>query len=132
VAGGFPAGQRTPSLVSGFRGVEVRTEQQAWKIVFAYARRRDIEGTWRFSKSELGFECPRVRNAERCRKLLMMAAVAYAFLLTLMCEDQRPLRTWLLDHYCHRRGAKARTAHLPLSRVRLALSRRLPTLTSAL
>jgi hypothetical protein len=71
----------------------------------------------------LGFEGPRVRNAECCRKLLMMAALAYAFLLTLMREEQRPLRTWLLDHYCHRRGSKARTAHLPLYRVRLALSR---------
>lgn len=40
-----------------------------------------------------------------------------------MREEQRPLRTWLLDHYCHRRGSKARTAHLPLYRVRLALSR---------
>jgi hypothetical protein len=29
---------------------EVRTEQQAWKIVFAYARRWDIEGTWRESQ----------------------------------------------------------------------------------
>jgi len=102
---------------------QVRTEQQAWKIVFAYARRWDIEGTWRFSKSELGFECPRVRDSECCRKLLMMAALAYAFLLTLMSEEQRPLRTWLLDHLCHRRGHKARTAHLPLYRLRLALSR---------
>jgi hypothetical protein len=74
-------------------------------------------------KSELGFECPRVRKAESCRKLLMMAALAYAFLLTLMSEEQRPLRTWLLEHFCHRRGHKARTAHLPLYRVRLALSR---------
>jgi hypothetical protein len=64
-----------------------------------------------------------VRDAEACRKLLMMAALAYAFLLTLMSAEQRPLRTWLLDHYCHRRGNKARTAHLPLYRLRLALSR---------
>jgi hypothetical protein len=81
-------------------------------------------------KSELGFECPRVRDAECCRKLLMMATLAYAFLLTLMSEVQRPLRIWLLEHYCHRRGHQARTVHLPLSRLRLALSRRLPTLAS--
>ena len=64
-----------------------------------------------------------MRDPEACRKLLMMAALAYAFLLTLMSEEQRPLRTWLLDHFCHRRGTKARTAHLPLYRLRLALSR---------
>ncbi len=102
---------------------EVRSEQQAWKIVFAYARRWDIEGTWRFSKSELGFECPRLRTWECCRKLLMMATLAYAFLLLLMGEEQRRLRIWLLDHYCHRTGKKARTAHLPLYRLRVALSR---------
>jgi hypothetical protein len=53
----------------------------------------------------------------------MMAALAYAFLLTLMSEEQRPLRIWLLNHYCHRRGHKARLVHLPLYRLRLALSR---------
>ena len=46
---------------------EVHTPEQAWKIVFAYARRWDIEATWRFSKSELGFECPRLRDWENCR-----------------------------------------------------------------
>ncbi len=101
----------------------VETEQQAWRIVFAYVRRWDIEGTWRFSKSELGFECPRLRTWECCRKLLMMATLAYAFLLTLAREEMRGLRTWLLLHYCHRTGTKARRARLPLYRLRLAISR---------
>jgi hypothetical protein len=101
----------------------VSTPEQAFRIVFAYARRWDIEGTWRFSKSELGFECPRLRDWEHCRKLLLMATLAYAFLLTLMQEQARPLRTWLLRHFCHRTGKKARQASLPLYRLRLALSR---------
>jgi hypothetical protein len=101
----------------------VRTEQQAWRIVFAYVRRWDIEGTWRFSKSELGFECPRLRTWECCRTLLLMATLAYAFLLTLTREEATDLRSWLLRHYCHRTGAKARCAHLPLYRLRLAISR---------
>jgi Transposase DDE domain len=102
---------------------EVRTPEQAWKIVFAYARRWEIEGTWRFSKSELGFECPRLREWENCRKLLLMVTLASAFLLTLMQEKTRPLRRWLLRHFCHRTGKKARQARLPLYRLRLALSR---------
>lgn len=101
----------------------VQTPQQAWNIVFAYARRWEIEGTWRFSKSELGFECPRLRNWEHCRKLLLMATLAYAFLLTLMQEKTRPLRSWLLWHFCHRTGKKSRQARFPLYRLRLALSR---------
>jgi hypothetical protein len=102
---------------------EVRTEQQAWRIVFAYARRWDIEETWRFDKSELGFECPRLRSWECCRKLLLMATLAHAFLLTLAREDASQVRTWLLRHFCHRTGAKARRARLPLYRLRLAISR---------
>ncbi len=102
---------------------EVRTEEQAWKVVFAYARRWDIEGTWRFNKSELAFECPRLRDWENCRKLLLMATLAYAFLLTLMREEKKRVRLWLLSHYCHRTGKKARQASLPLYRLRLAVSR---------
>jgi hypothetical protein len=102
---------------------EVRTEQQAWRMVFAYARRWDSEGIWRFDKSEMGFECPRLRTWECCRTLLLMATLAVAFLLTLAREEAAGVRTWLLRHFCHRTGAKARRARLPLSRLRLALSR---------
>ena len=102
---------------------QVQTPEQAWKIVFPYTRRWEIEATWRFSKSELGFECPRLRDWENCRKLLLMVTLAYAFLLTLMQEKARPLRMWLLRHFCHRTGKKARQASLPLYRLRLALSR---------
>jgi DDE family transposase len=102
---------------------EVRTEAQAWQIVFAYARRWQIEGTWRFTKSELGFECPRLREWEHCRKLLLMATLAYAFLLSLMREERRGWRRWMMHHSCHRTGKKARQASLPLYRLRLSLSR---------
>lgn len=102
---------------------EVRTEKQAWRIVFASVRRWDIEGMWRFDKSEMGFECPRLRSWEWCRKLLLMATLASAFLLTLVREEATGLRTWLLLHFCHRTGAKAQRARLPLYRLRLALSR---------
>lgn len=101
----------------------VQTPEQAWNLVFAYARRWEIEGTWRFNKSELGIECPRLREWEHCHKLLLMVTLAYAFLLTLMQQQARPLRTWLLRHFCHRTGKKARQAKLPLYRLRLALSR---------
>lgn len=56
---------------------------QAWKIVFAYARRWQIEMSLRFTKSEMAFESPRLLNWEARRKFLLIACLAYAFLLSL-------------------------------------------------
>jgi hypothetical protein len=51
-----------------------------------------------------------------------MATLAHVFLLTLLAQEKKPVRSWLLYHYCHRTGKKARQARLPLYRLRLALS----------
>jgi hypothetical protein len=37
----------------------IQTAEDAWHVVFAYARRWQIELTWRYTKSEFGFESPR-------------------------------------------------------------------------
>jgi hypothetical protein len=37
----------------------VSNPEQAWKIIFAYARRWQIEVSLRFTKSEMAFESPR-------------------------------------------------------------------------
>lgn len=78
------------------------TEQDAWSIVFAYARRWQIEMTWRYSKSELACESPRLWNWENRLKLLLMVSLVYAFLLTLLNEHAEGLRAWLLRYWCHR------------------------------
>src|SRR5258706_698411 len=49
--------------------------------------------------------------------------LAYAFLLTLLKARAALLRLWLLRYYAHRTGAHCRTARLPLTRLRCALSR---------
>ncbi|MBV9232258.1 MAG: transposase [Chloroflexi bacterium] len=102
---------------------EVSTERQAWRVVFAYARRWQIEMTWRFGKSELGWEGPRLHKWEVRLKLLLMAALAYAFLLTRLGNEHLAVRCWLLRHYCHRTGQRARQTAMPLYRLRLAISR---------
>ena len=101
----------------------VHTEEDAWRVVFAYSRRWHIEMSWRYAKSELGFACPRLRRWEHQHKLLLMATLASAFLLTLLEEAHRAVRLWLLQQYCPRRGKRARTTQMPLYRLRLALSR---------
>jgi hypothetical protein len=95
----------------------------AWRIVVAYARRWLIETTFRYSKSELAMESPRLWSWHNRLKLLLMVALVYAFLLSLLHLDCQPLRDWLLRHWCHRTGKRHRLAAIPLYRLRSALSR---------
>ena len=99
------------------------SEEQAWQVVFAYVRRWQIEMTWRYDKSELANPRPRLWRWATREKLLLMATLAYAFLLTLLEPFYDPLRLWLLRRFCHRTGRHARAAKAPLYRLRNALSR---------
>lgn len=101
----------------------VNTNEDAWAVVLAYARRWQIEMAFRYEKSELGLESPRLWTWERRLKLLLIVTLAYAFLLSLLAEDLVLLRTWLLRHFCHRNGKRGRETPAPLYRLRSALSR---------
>ena len=101
----------------------IHTAQQAWQVVFAYARRWQIEMSWRYGKSELAMESPRLWSWERRQKLLLLATLAYAFLLSLLAPEQTSLRHWLLRVWCHRTGKRSREIPTPLYRLRSALSR---------
>jgi Transposase DDE domain len=99
----------------------VFTAEQAWQIVFAYARRWQIEMSLRFTKSEMAFESPRLRNWESRLKFLLIASLAYAFLLTLLPNTDFLFH--LFSRYCHRTGKWSRDLSTPLYRLRLAISR---------
>jgi hypothetical protein len=101
----------------------ITTDEDAWRVVFAYMRRWQIELTWRFNKSELAFESPRLWRRQEREKLLALATLAYAFLLHLLAPPYEPLRCWLLRHFCHRTGWHLRQVRAPLYRLRSALSR---------
>jgi hypothetical protein len=99
----------------------VYTAEQAWQIIFAYARRWQIEMSLRFTKSEMAFESPRLIHWESRLKFLLIASLAYAFLLSLL-----PNIDFLfpfLARYCHRTGKWSRDISAPLYRLRLTLSR---------
>jgi len=102
---------------------EITCEDDAWKIVFAYARRWQIEMTWRFSKSELACESPRLWHWEPRLKLLLMVSLVYSFLVTLLDGTRDKLKAWLLRSWCHRTGKRCREATTSLYRLRWALSR---------
>ena len=94
----------------------------AWQIVLAYARRWQIELTIRFNKCELAFESPRLLHWHSRHKLLLIAALAYVFLLSLLPVSPASLSAWLLHTFCHRTGKRSQIAPTPLYRLRLALS----------
>jgi hypothetical protein len=95
----------------------------AWRVVLAYVRRWQVEMTYRYSKTELAMESPRLWQWENRLKLLLMVTLVYAFLLSLLAPDLALLRHWLLRHWCHRTGERYRDAAIPLYRLRSALSR---------
>jgi hypothetical protein len=101
----------------------VADPQELWRIVLAYARRWQLEMVWRYAKSELGMESVRVWTWERRKKLLLLAALAYAFLVSLLDPVHDLLRAWLLTHWCKRTGKRSRETPTPLYRLRSALSR---------
>jgi hypothetical protein len=103
---------------------EIRTLADAWAVILAYTRRWQIEEVWRASKSELAFESPRVEDWEVRLKLLLLACLAYAFLLHLLDSSFDELRAYLLRNWCHRTGRRYQSVAAPLYRLRSALSRR--------
>lgn len=94
----------------------------AWKIVFAYARRWQIEMALRYNKSELAFECPRLLQWDARLKLLSISGLVYSFLLSLLHPSLSELRSWLLHTFCHRTGKRSQITPAPLYRLRFALS----------
>ena len=101
----------------------IHTLADAWARVLAYARRWQIELVWRYSKSELAFESPRVWDWDVRKKLLLLACLAYAFVLHLLDSSFDELRALVLRNWCHRTGKRYQEVAAPLYRLRSALSR---------
>ncbi len=100
----------------------ITTPDDAWRVVLAYARRRQIERCYRACKTDLAMERPRLWFWENRLKLLLMVSLVYAFLLSLLAKDTVSLVQDLLRRWCHRTGKRYREAAIPLSRIRAALS----------
>lgn len=99
----------------------IDTAQDAWRVVFAYARRWQIEMAFRFTKTELALESPRLWSWANRLKLLLMVSLAYAFLLRLLAPECTALREALLARFCPRTGKRSRATPTPLYRLRIAL-----------
>ena len=99
----------------------IHDEEEAWDIVMAYARRWQIESCFRFNKTELALESPRLWTWERRRKLLMLVTLVYALLLALL-QLPESWKSALLRRWCHRTGKRSRDTPTPLYRIRAALA----------
>lgn len=101
--------------------ITVHTSAQAWEICFSYMHRWNIEQTFRFGKSELAIESPRLWFWENRLKLMAIVSLVLDFLL-------RMLRNWdawarqLIRNWCHRTGNRYRIASIPIYRLRMAIS----------
>jgi hypothetical protein len=80
-----------------FTNEVIQREEDIWHIVYSDSRRWQIEMTWRYTKSELGFDSPRLWSWEACVKLLMIATLAFAFLLSLLHPPYEAVREHLLQ-----------------------------------
>lgn len=101
----------------------IRSLDEALSVVLAYARRWQIEMVFRFGKSELAMESPRLWTMERREKLLLLVSLGQAFFLSLLADAWEVIRLWLLRQFCHRTGKKNKEATAPLYRLRTAISR---------
>lgn len=100
----------------------LETLEDAWQIVFAYARRWQVEVALRFEKAELGMASPRLQKWETLCKLWQVLALVYAFVLSLLDWRWQTLRDWLLQFGCPRTGKWRQKVLTPLYRLIEALS----------
>ena len=100
----------------------IASNDDAWRVVLAYARRWQVELCYRACKTDLAMESPRLWFWENRLKLLLMVSLVYAFLLSLLAPGLAALVQDILRSWCHRTGERYRQAAIPLSRLRAALS----------
>ena len=100
----------------------IKNNQDAWEVIFSYAKRWKIEQVFRFAKTEMAMESPRLWFWENRLKCMMIISLAIDFLLHLLQKGRTVLIQNLLKTWCPRTGNRCRNTSTPIYRVRLALS----------
>jgi len=99
---------------------QVNSNVEAWKVFFSYIRRWTIEQTFRFNKSELALESPRLWFWENRQKIMGIVSIVYDFLLH-MVKNWTSITNIVINKWCPRTGKRQLEAQLPLYRLRIAL-----------
>ena len=99
----------------------IQNAKDAWEVMFLYIHRWEAEQGFRFLKSEMALESPRLWFWDNRMKLMAIVTLAYDFLL-------RTLNNWkawingFFRKWCHRTGKRYRDARIPLYRLRMAIA----------
>lgn len=101
--------------------LKIENAKQAWEILFSYMHRWEAEQGFRFLKSEMGLESPRLWFWDNRTKLMAIVTLAYDFLLSIL-RNWKNLIQVFFRRWCHRTGKRYRDASIPLYRLRLAIS----------
>lgn len=101
--------------------IPITNAKIAWEICSSYMHRWEIEQSFRFCKSELAMESPRLWFWENRLKLLAIVSLIYDFLLSMLYnwKDWVPV---FLRQWGHRTGNRYRKASIPIYRLRAAIS----------
>lgn len=102
--------------------IPIRSNKDAWFVIHAYAKRWEIEQSFRICKSELALESPRLQFWHNRMKIMHIVSIVYAFLLALLHTSPHSIRQILLNTWCKRTGKRYSLAKVPLYRIRLALA----------
>jgi len=99
----------------------IENASQAWEVLFSYMHRWEAEQGFRFLKSEMGLESPRLWFWDNRMKLMAIVTLVYDFLLSLL-RNWKSLIPIFFRRWCHRTGKRYRNASIPLYRLRMAIS----------
>lgn len=100
--------------------IQINNVEQAWEMCHSYMHRWSIEQSFRFCKTELAIESPRLWFFENTCKLLGIVALIYDFLMNLINN----WGNWIqlaLKRWCHRTGNRYRNTSIPIYRLRIAI-----------
>lgn len=98
----------------------IQSKANAWKCIFSYMRRWSIEQAFRFNKSELALESPRLWFWENRLKIMFIVALIYDFLLQFLKNWESLARLWI-NYWCPRTGKRHSDVQVPLHRLRIAI-----------
>lgn len=99
----------------------INTVSEAFEMLSSYMHRWESEQGFRFFKTELAIESPRLWFWENRLKLMAIVTLVYDFLLQTLRQNKKWVEI-LLKTYCHRTGERYRSASIPLYRLRMAIS----------
>lgn len=95
--------------------------KDAWEVCHIYFHRWNIEQAFRFCKSELAMESPRLWSFQNRLKFLAIISLVYDFMISLI----RNWNSWVrcfIQTWCPRTGNRLREVSTPAYRLRFAIS----------